>query len=57
VKVIKYKIKSMQKVKGTLSAEQLHEDALMAEAEADIKAGRVYTQDEVKKMIEGWTME
>ena len=35
--------------------EQRREDKLMAEAEEDIKAGRIYSQDEVKEQIRRWT--
>ena len=41
----------MKKVKEKLSSEQMHEDALMAEAEADIKAGRVYSIEEAHKLL------
>ena len=35
--------------------EQRREDKLMAEAEEDIKEGRVYSQDEVTDLIKSWT--
>jgi hypothetical protein len=35
--------------------EQKKQDRLMVEAEADIKEGRVHSQSDVQKMIEGWT--
>lgn len=38
-----------------ISAEQLREDALMAEVEEDIKEGRLYSQKEVKDLIKSWT--
>ena len=34
---------------------RLREDKLMAESEADIKAGRLHTMDEVQDMIKDWT--
>ena len=34
--------------------EQLRKDKMIAEAEEDIKAGRIYSQDEVKKSINKW---
>ncbi|MGY6649245.1 hypothetical protein [Wenyingzhuangia sp. IMCC45574] len=33
---------------------QKHMDKMIAEGEEDIEAGRVYSQSEVQKMIEGW---
>ncbi|HEX9827901.1 MAG TPA: hypothetical protein VGA80_14975 [Flavobacteriaceae bacterium] len=35
--------------------EQKNLDRMIAEGEADIKAGRVHSQSEVKKMIDDWT--
>ncbi len=35
--------------------EQKHYDKMIAEGEEDIKAGRIHSQAEVKKMIESWT--
>lgn len=35
--------------------EQKNLDTMIADGEADITAGRVHRQDEVQKMIEGWT--
>lgn len=35
--------------------EEKNLDRMIAEGEADIKAGRVHSQDEVQKMIESWT--
>lgn len=35
--------------------ERKKQDRLIGEAEADIKAGRLHSQSEVQKMIEGWT--
>ena len=57
VEAVKNMIKSMRKVKETLSAEQIHEDALMAEAEADIKAGRVYNINEAHKIVDSWDLQ
>lgn len=37
--------------------EQKKLDDMIAEGEADIKAGRTHSQDEVQKMIEAWTKE
>lgn len=37
--------------------EQKQYDRMIAEDEEDIKAERVHSQDEVQKMIEGWTKE
>lgn len=37
--------------------EQKQYDRMIAEGEEDIKAGRVHSQNEVQKMIEGWTKE
>ncbi len=34
--------------------EQLRKDKMIMEAEEDIKAGRIYSQDEVKKSINKW---
>ena len=56
VEAVKSMIKSMRKVKETLSAEQMREDALMAEAEADIKAGRVYSINEAHKIVDSWDL-
>lgn len=56
VAAVKNMIKSMRKVKETLSKAQKEEDALMAEAEADIKAGRVYSIDQVHKIVDGWEL-
>ena len=46
----------MQKVKGNSSKEQIKEDALMAEAEADIKANRVYSIEEAHKIVNSWDL-
>ena len=35
--------------------EQKRLDRMIAEGEEDIKAGRVHSQSEVKKMIDNWT--
>ncbi|GGX27327.1 hypothetical protein GCM10007384_30870 [Aquimarina muelleri] len=35
--------------------EQRREDKLMAEAEEDIKEGRIYSQDQIKDQIRSWT--
>ena len=35
--------------------EQKRKDRMIAEGEEDIKAGRLHSQQEVQKMIEGWT--
>ena len=35
--------------------EQKKLDRMIAEGEEDIKAGRVHSQSEVKKMIDNWT--
>ncbi len=35
--------------------EQRREDKLMAEAEEDIKKGRLYSQDQIKDQIRSWT--
>jgi len=56
VEAVKSMIKSMRKVKETLSAEQMREDALMAEAEVDIKAGRVYSINEAHKIVDSWDL-
>ncbi|MEE9362074.1 MAG: hypothetical protein V3U92_05695 [Cellulophaga sp.] len=37
--------------------EQKQLDRMIAEGEEDIKAGRIHSQEEVQKMIEGWTKE
>lgn len=56
IEAVKGMIKSMRKVKETLLAEQMREDALMAEAEEDIKAGRVYSISEAHKIIDSWDL-
>ncbi|MBL4680348.1 MAG: hypothetical protein JKY88_06445 [Pseudomonadales bacterium] len=56
VEAVKNMIKSMRKVKETLSSEQIQEDILMTEAEADIKAGKVYTIDEAHKIVDSWDL-
>lgn len=56
VEAVKNMIQSMRKVKETLSSEQMQEDLLMAEAEADIKAGRVYSSEEAKKIVNNWEL-
>lgn len=56
VEAVKSMIKSMKKVKETLSSEQMHEDTLMAEAEADIKAGRVCSIKEAHKIADSWEL-
>ncbi len=35
--------------------EQKRLDRMIAEGEEDIKAGRLHSQEEVKKMIKDWT--
>lgn len=49
-------IGSMRKVKESSSQEQLNQDALMLEAEADIKAGRVYSTKEAHKIVDTWEL-
>ena len=56
IEAVKNMIKSMQKVKGNPSKEQIKEDALMAEAEADIKANRVYSIEEAHKIVNSWDL-
>jgi len=56
VEAVKKMIQSMRKVKESLSTEQLSEDALMAEAEEDIKAGRVYSIEEAHKIVDSWDL-
>ena len=56
VEAVKNMIKSMRKVKETLSQAQKREDALMIEAEADIKAGKVYTSNEAHKIVDSWDL-
>lgn len=56
VEAVKKMIQSMRKVKASLSAEQLHEDALMAEAEEDIKEGRIYSIKEAHKIVDSWDL-
>lgn len=56
IEAVKNLIKSLRKVKASSLIEQKYQDELMAEAEADIKAGRLHSQDDVQKMIENWTM-
>lgn len=56
IEAVKNMIKSMQKVKENLSKKQIKEDALMAEAEADIKANRVYSIEEAHKIVDGWEL-
>ena len=54
IEVFKNLLKYRKKVKDALSKEQKQEEALMVEAEADIKAGRVYSIDEAHKIIDNW---
>lgn len=54
IEAVKSMRKSMRKVRETLSVELMREDSLMAEAEADIKAGRVYSIDEAHKIVGSW---
>ena len=56
VEAVKNMIKSMRKVKASLSSQQLQQDALMSEAEADIKAGRVYSIEEAHKIVDNWEL-
>jgi len=56
IEAVKNMIKSMRKVKETLTIEQIREDVLMAEAEADIKEGRVYTATEAHKIVASWNI-
>lgn len=56
IEAVKNMIKSMRKVKETLSSEQMREDLLIAEAEEDIKAGRVYSSEEAHKIIDTWEL-
>ncbi len=56
VEAVKKMIQSMRKVKESLSSEQLREDALMAEAEEDIKEGRVYSIEEAHKIVDSWDL-
>ncbi|AUS06967.1 hypothetical protein [Pseudotamlana carrageenivorans] len=56
IAAVKNMIKSMRKVKETLSKEQANEDMLMAEAEADIKSVRVYSIEEAHKIVDNWEL-
>ena len=47
---------SMRKVKESSSQEQIHQGALMAEAETNIIAGRVYSTKEAHKIIDIWKL-
>ena len=49
-------IKSMRKLKESQSQEQIKEDMLMEEAEADIKANRVYSIEEAHKIEGSWEL-
>mgnify|MGYP006442518371 CR=1 FL=1 len=54
IEAVKNMIKSMRKVKESQSQEQIKEDMLMEEAEADIKANRVYSIEEAHKIVDSW---
>ncbi len=56
VEAVKNMIKSMEKIKETSSSEQMREDALIAEAEADVKAGRVSSIEEAHKVVDSWEL-
>lgn len=56
VEAVKNMIKSMEKIKETSSSEQMREDALIAEAEADVKAGRVSSIEEAHKVVNSWKL-
>lgn len=56
LEAIKNMLKYRREVKVGLSEEQKREAILMEEAEADIKAGRVYSIDEAHKIINNWEL-
>lgn len=56
LEAIKNMLKYRREVKGGLSEEQKREAVLMEEAEADVKAGRVYSIDEARKIIDNWEL-
>lgn len=56
VEAVKNMIQSMRKVKESLSSDQIQEGLLMTEAEADIKAGRVFSSEEAKKIVNNWEL-
>lgn len=56
VEAVKNMIESMQKVKKDQCDEQERQDKLMAEAEADITAERVYSVEEAHKIVNGWQL-
>jgi len=56
IEAVKNMIKSMRKVKETRAKELMKEDVLMEEAEADIKANRVYSIEEAHKIVDSWEM-
>ncbi|MDP2687212.1 MAG: hypothetical protein Q8O62_08320 [Aequorivita sp.] len=47
-------IRHLENILKIKSEEQLGDDELMEEAEADIKAGRTYSLKDAKKMVEDW---
>jgi len=49
-------IKSMRKVKESVSQEQILHDKLVLEAETDIIEGRVYTTAEAHEIIDNWKL-
>lgn len=56
IEAVKNMIKSMQKIKEDIIKEHINEDALMAEAEEDIKANRIYSIEEAHKIVDSWEL-
>ena len=46
----------MQKAREPLFPDQLHQDDLMAEAEADMNAGRAYRKEETHEIVNAWML-
>ncbi len=47
-------INDLEDILKIKSEEQLRDNELMEEAEADIKAGRTYSLKDAKKLVEDW---
>ncbi|PHQ28838.1 valine--tRNA ligase [Leeuwenhoekiella nanhaiensis] len=56
IAAVKNMITSLRKVKESSSIKQAEEDALMEEAEADIKAGRIYSIEESHSIVDSWNL-
>jgi len=56
ISAVKKMIQSMKSARQNISIVQRDQDIFMAEAEADIKSGNLYSIEEARKVVESWDL-